>query len=123
MVMDPTFLEGLPEGPDGDRAKEFIKGACNVLCIDATGASAMVTGQVTLQDGTPVAKEVLIYARTIGPAAVAVGVNTGTLIGGGTATGTVFKTDASGAFAIGVSTALAVVLQPDGGETKIVVMA
>ncbi len=123
MVMDPAFLEGLPEGPDGDRTREFVAGACGTVCLDVTPGSGTIAGQVTRQDGEPVAAARLISAMAVSATPVTFGVTTGTLVVAGAATSSVaFMTDASGAFGLTVTATppAVVLLSPDGGEAKLV---
>ncbi len=122
MVMDPAFLDGLPEGPDGDRAKEFIAGSCGAICLAVTPSAGSIAGQVTRQDGEPVAAERMIFARGISEAAMTLTVTTGTLIVASSTSVLVFKTDAAGAFALTVTATPPAVVSfcVDGGEDRVI---
>lgn len=120
MVMDPTFLSGLPPGPDGERVKEFIAGACGVVCLELEVVLGAITGQVTRQDGEPVAAERLIFVRSVPP--LAFSVTAGTLVVDGAEDGLVVRTTALGAFGVSAVVALppaVAILYPDGGESRV----
>lgn len=112
MLLDPDFVTELEDGsPFTDQSLDFVKKVMKALSyVDATPASAVITGQVKTGDGVNKAAITSVVARAV-PSTATIAVNTGTVQAGGGTAACWLKTTAAGAFQITITGTGAVLIE------------